>query len=452
MNLTPTFIQSRLAHRPNLLKVLENIGWLVLDKILRLGVGLGISIWLARYLGPEKYGLLNFGLAMATFFSALALLGLRNIVVRDIVQHPEDAGNILGSAIFLQTIGGLIAYGLLIGTIYLLRPDDPHSQLVVAIVGLMLIFKFGEVAKYWFEAQVQSKYAVLAENSMYLLSAAVKISLILAEAPLAGIAGAFALDFALIATGLFLMLAWKGIDFADIGINFRTINNLLKDSWPLIFSALAIMVYMKIDQLMLGQMAGDRAVGIYSAAVKISEAWYFIAIAISTSVFPAIIQAKNISQSQYYSHLQTLHDALVLIALSIAIPMTIMSEFFIDLLYGADYQQSATVLTIHIWAALFVFLGVAGSRWFIAENFQISAMYRTVGGAVLNIILNYYLIPKHGPSGAAIATIFSQALASWLADSLSVKTRPIFRIKTKALMIPYSLIRTAKTLNKKRQK
>lgn len=445
MNLIPTFIQTRLAHRPNLLKILENIGWLFFDKILRLGIGLGISIWLARYLGPERFGLLNFALAMATFFSALAVMGLRNIVVRDIVRHPDDAGTILGSAILLQTIGGITAYGLLIGTIYLLRPDAIHAQLVVAIVGLMLIFKVGEVPKYWFEAQVQSKYAVFAENSMYLLSAGVKVTLILYEAPLIAIACAFTLDFMMIAIGLFVMLAWKGIKIGNVGIHYQTTFDLLKNSWPLIFSSLAIMIYMKLDQLMLGQMVGDRAVGIYSAAVKVSEAWYFIAIAVCASVFPAILKARSINESLYYSRLQHLYDGMVALALLVAIPMTFLSSWLTYHLYGDQFISSGPVLAIHIWASIFVFLGVASGKWFIAENKQILTFYKTAAGAVSNILLNYFLIPILGGIGAALATILSYAISALLCEVFWKETRVIFYMKLKSIFL-INLISNLKSL------
>ena len=88
MNIVPAFLRRRIAHRPNLVKILDNIGWLFFDKVLRMGVGLLVGVWVARYLGPEKYGLFNFAAAFVGMFIAVSGLGLQSIVVRDIVRDP----------------------------------------------------------------------------------------------------------------------------------------------------------------------------------------------------------------------------------------------------------------------------------------------------------------------------------------------------------------------------
>lgn len=433
MNLIPTFVLSRIAHRPNLVKIVENIGWLFIDKILRMGVGLLVGVWVARYLGPEQFGLLNFATAFTGLFGAIAALGLQGIVVRDIVRDPECAHLTLGTAAVMQLVGGLVAYLLILGAIAYLRPDDALARGIVAILGAMMLLKASDIAVFWFESQVQSKYTVWVQNAAFLVFAALKVVLILQHAPLVAFVWAMLAEAAVVAFVLLGVMSQRGPAFTRLRVSAARGKTLLKDSWPLILSAIAVTVYMKIDQIMLGQMMGDEAVGIYSAATRISEVWYFIPMAIVASVFPAILEAKKRSGTQYHARLQRLYDLMVVISVAVALPMTFLATPIIVILFGEAYHGAGTVLAIHIWASAFVFLGVASSNWFLAENRQVLGLQRSVLGAIANIALNLWLIPLYGAIGAAIATVVSYAIAALFADLLQSETRGMFIMKSRSL-------------------
>lgn len=204
---------------------------------------------------------------------------------------------------------------------------------------------------------------------------------------------------------------------------------------------------MKIDQIMLGQMLNDNAVGVYSAAVRISEVWYFIPMVIVASVFPAILEAKKRDESQYQQRLQRLYDLMVALSVFVALPMTFLSNHIVTSLFGSAYTQAGPILAIHIWASVFVFLGVASSQYFVAENRQIISMQRTLLGAVVNIFLNFFLIPVLGSIGAAIATIFSYAIADFFSDLLQKETRFMFAMKINSMNFFSSFQRLRKKYN-----
>lgn len=398
-----------------------------------MGVGLLIGVWVARYLGPEQFGLFNFALAFTGLFGAIATLGLQGIAVRDIVRDPENARLTLGTAAMLQLVGGLLSFLLILAAIAYLRPDDALARTIVAILGAMMLLKASEIAVYWFESQVQSKYTVWVQNGVFLVFAAVKVVLIVLEEPLSAFVWAMLAEATVVATILLLVFNLRGHRITQLQASFERAKSLLKDSWPLLLSSIAITVYMKIDQIMLGQMIGDEAVGIYSAAIRISEVWYFIPMAIVASVFPAIIEAKKWSEGLYYARLQRLYDLMAVISVLVALPMTLFSGSLIAMLFGIKFSAAGTVLAIHIWAGVFVFLGVASGNWFIAENLQKLIFQRTVCGAVANIILNLLLIPKFGVNGAAVALLISQAVASWVFDGFQKATRNLFFMKLSAM-------------------
>lgn len=365
-------------------------------------------------------------------FGAVAGLGLQSIVVRDIVRDPACKEETLGTAAVLQLLGGLLAYGCVLGSIFWLRPEDTVAQLLVAILSSIMLFRFSDVALYWFESQVLSKYIVWVQNGCFLIFAVIKVGLILSHASLLAFAWATAAEALIVAVLIFLMLGLRGPKLQHLRFSLLRAKTLLADSWPLLLSGMAIMVYMKIDQIMLGQMLGDDAVGIYSAAVRISEVWYFIPMMIVASVFPAILEAKKRDEAQYLQRLQRLYDLMVWLSVAIALPMTFVSTPIVVALFGSAYAESGTVLAIHIWASVFVFLGVASSQWFVAENRQILSFQRTVLGAVINMVLNYLLIPKFGVLGAAYATVLAQASVCLFYDLLQEETRPMFAMKLKS--------------------
>lgn len=432
MNIVPAFLRRRIAHRPNLVKIVDNMGWLFFDKVLRMGVGLLVGVWVARYLGPEQFGLFSFASAFVGMFGAVAGLGLQSIVVRDIVRDPACKEETLGTAAVLQLLAGLLAYGCVLGAIFMLRPEDTLAKLLVAILGSIMLFRFSDVALYWFESQVLSKYIVWVQNGCFLIFASIKVGLIVSNAPLLAFAWATAAEALIVALLIFFMLGLRGPKLQQLRFSLLRAKTLLVDSWPLLLSGMATMVYMKIDQIMLGQMLGDDAVGIYSAAVRISEVWYFIPMMIVASVFPAILEAKKRDETQYIQRLQRLYDFMVWLSVAIALPMTFLSTPIVVALFGSAYAESGPVLAIHIWASVFVFLGVASSQWFVAENRQILSFQRTVLGAVINMALNYILIPKFGVLGAAYATVLAQASVCLFYDLLQKETRPMFVMKLKS--------------------
>ncbi|WP_442763325.1 flippase [Malikia spinosa] len=429
----PAALRAKIEHRPNLQKILGNTGWLFADKILRMGMGLLVGVWVARYLGPEQFGLFNYVTAIVALFTAIATLGLNNIVVRDLVKHPEDADATLGTACLLQLIGGVLATGAAVVAVSVMRPDDATARLMVAIVGSAMVFKASDVIRYWFEARVQSKYTVWVENAAFLIFAAIKVWLILAAAPLLAFVWIVLAEAALVAALLLLIYTQQGNRLGAWRCHYARAKTLLHDSWPLILSGLAAMLYMRIDQIMLGQMLGNEAVGIYSAAVRISEVWYFIPTMITASVFPSIIKARSENQKIYYQRIQKLLELMMVLALSLAIPISLTADWIMTILYGEGYSESAQILIIHIWTGIFVFSGVAGGRWFIAENLQKYTLYRTLAGGAVNLSLNYLLIPQYGPIGSAWASVISQATASVFFNALNRSTHRLFIMQIKSI-------------------
>jgi PST family polysaccharide transporter len=279
---------------------------------------------------------------------------------------------------------------------------------------------------------VKSKITVWAKNAAFLIFAGVRVWMIRARAPLWCFAAAGTGEIALGAIGLVLGYRFSGGRLSAWTGSRKRAVQLLKQSWPLIFSGLAIMVYMRLDTVMLKVMQGDLAVGIYAAATKVSEVWYFIPVAIVSSVTPAIMKAKD-DPELFYGRLRKLFSLMTVTAYFIGSIVALASHFIIRMLYSTGYSSAAPVLAVHVWASVFVFLGVAQSPWDLSRNLLTLSLYRTIAGAVINAAMNLYLIPRYSAMGAAIATVVSYAVSGVFANAFSAKTRPIFFMQMRAL-------------------
>ncbi|MEL7241324.1 MAG: flippase [Cyanobacteria bacterium J06643_5] len=421
---------SQLKSHTKLRKILSNTGWLFGDRILRMGAGLLVGVWVARYLGSERYGLFNYAFAFISLFTPIFTLGLDDVVIRQLVKESSDKQKILGTTFGLKLIGGIVSVLFAVGCIVLLGEKNTLTIWLVAILAMTGVFRTADTIDLWFQSQVQSKYTVVAKNIGYLSSTLLKVGLILNEAPLIAFAWATLAEIVIGAIGLICIYQVKG--FSKIwnwNWSLTTAKNLLRESFPLIFSGFAILIFMKIDQIMLGQMKGDSEVGIYSAAVRVSELWYFIPTAIVSSVAPSIYAAKEKSEHHYYKRIGQLLRLLTYISLAIAIPMTFLSKNVVLIMFSQEYIEAAPILAVHIWASLFVFMGIATLPWFIAEGLNHLSLRKTLLGAILNVILNFLLIPEYGGLGAAIATISSQAASAFFSNVIDRRTRKLFKIQ-----------------------
>lgn len=414
------------------MRYFKNTSWLMGERILRMAVGLFVGIWVARYLGPEEFGLFSYAQSFVGLFMAIATLGLDGIVVRELVKDQSKRDALLGTVFILKLIGAFIVLLLLFFTVNIIS-TDAQTKLLIIVIASATIFQSMNVVDFYFQSKVLSRYVAFTNTFTLLISSAVKVWLILNGASLSAFAWVVLFDSVILSLGYIYFYLKIGNRIKQWSFDKALAQSLLKDSWPLILSGIVISIYMKIDQVMIKEMLGAVAVGQYAAAVKISEAWYFVPMVIASSLFPAIIEAKKQSEALYYERLQKLYDLMVWMAVAIALPMTFLSDWVVDLLYGEQYSQAGSVLMVHIWAGVFVFLGVASGKWLLTENLQIFSTINTTIGAFTNISLNYILISNVGIEGAAWATLISYLIAAYLSLFIWKKTRVNFLNLTKSL-------------------
>ncbi|MHC4617545.1 MAG: flippase [Planctomycetota bacterium] len=419
---------------PGFKKYLANTSWLMLERVCRSVVLLLVGVCIARYLKAEQFGLLSYAASFASLLLPIATLGLDVVVVRELVREPEKKNTLLGTAFVLKLAGAFLLLGVL-AVVINLTEDDRFSKFLILIIGSSAVFQSFNVIDFFLQSKVLSKYAACAKMVSLFLWSLLTLVLIWMRAPLLYFALTFLIESVILALGLTVVGVRQNLGISRWGLRLDLATSLLKDSWPLVLSGVAVSIYMKIDQVMIKNMLGSQAVGQYAVAVRVSEACYFIPVIICGSLFPAVLNAKKQSTALYHARLQKLYDLMVWIALPIILVITFSANRIVGLLYGAEFSKAGPVLEIHIWAALFVFMGVASGRHLIAENYSKISFIRTCVGMVLNILLNVLLIPSYQIVGAAFATLISYAAATF-SVALFDNTRPIAFMMLKSFLFP----------------
>ena len=404
--------RSGLASRPLLAALTANTGWLLGEKILRLLIGLVVGALTVRYLGPEQFGLLSYALAFVTLVSVLANLGLDALVVRDIARKPQARDAILGSAFVLRAAGALVAVSVAAAAGALLDTAAPGLRLLAFVTALSLIFQALDPIDAWFKSQLRARVAVIARNTAFLIASGTRLLLIWTEAPLLWFAVMITAEAALSALALLIAYRTEGSRLLDWRPDYVTMRELARQGWPLMLAGLMVSLYMRIDQVMLGQMAGTQALGLYSAAVLISEPLHFVPMAIVASAAPVLAQWHRSDPALFHVRMEDLFRVLLLVAAAMALPISLLARPLAEFLFGPEFRDTGPVLSVHVWAGVFVALGIASSQYLVLEDLVRISAQRTLVGAVLNIVLNLLWIPRYGALGCAWATLISYAVAS----------------------------------------
>lgn len=410
-----------------------NTGWLFAEQILRIFSGLFVGVWVARYLGPELFGTYSYAISFVAIFGAIANLGLQGIVVRDILNKPEQQKSIMGTAFYMQIIGALFAT-LAISVVLPFTSNDSTTNFYILIIASGLLFQSFLVIDYYFQAKVLSKYVSICRLIQLAASSSLKIYFVLTNADLIYFFLIIVLDN--ITLSIALLFAYQKHGNFNFYKYFekKIFKYLLKESWPLIISGLVVMIYMRIDQIMIKEMMDAKSVGIYSAAVRLSEVWYFVPMIISQSLFPAIINSRKMDRKIFLLRLKRLFNLMTVISLIAALFITFSSEVLIIKLFGLSFKDAAEVLIIHVWAGIFISSAIVSGKWLTIEGNQKFIMYRHVAGAFLNIILNFIFIPLFGIKGAAISTLITYFFSAVLMNVFNIPTREIFFMQIKSIL------------------
>ncbi|TIN80008.1 flippase [Mesorhizobium sp.] len=419
-------------------RYISNSLWLISDRLLASLVGLLVVAVVARYLGPSEFGLLSYTFSMALLFAVVGQLGLDGLVIREIVNRPDDVPRVLGTVFVLKFSGhllgaaGLVVYALSIGV-----HSTERAMLFLAAAFIPLASLSGFFGL-WFHSRVQARYSAISSSISALLVGLGKLGLVWSGAAVMAFAAANVVQVLIAAMLSFRFYKrQKGPPLSAWRFSPALAKVLLSESWMLFLGSIFAIVYLKIDMIMLRWLAGPAEVGTYAVAATLSEAAYFVPAALVASVFPKLIESAKTDQDLFARQLQTAFDVLWLAGLGMIATMFLLGGPLIRLLFGAQYDASIPVLLVHVLSAPFLFMRIAFTRWTIIGGGATFFMLTEGLGALTNVAFNFLLIPHYGSIGAALATLVSYATATYLALVIPRRTRPIFVMMSRSAFMPW---------------
>jgi O-antigen/teichoic acid export membrane protein len=371
------------------------------------------SILLARYLGRERMGEYGALYAYLALYSWLSTFCLEQILAREVTGRRSEA------AIIFHT-GSMVGLSFaLVGAILapLLAPLFGYTgqlRWLIAIAALDLLILppirlpgivFQVDMRQWFSVGIGLVRQVLWLAAIVLL--AMRNAAFYQVIVVRTICG-------ILEAGIVLKLCYRpGMVTGPRRFDLSEARRLLRYAFPLAMSAISVGVFYRIDQVMLHNMTGDRALGPYVIAAQLTEQFGALPVALISSLFPVLVQTVH-QEEQFRHYLGVSYRFLMSVVFFACAVVTPITAPLVSLLYGKEFLPTAGLINVLIWSEVPLFLGVALTNALIAKNLQRYLPYSTAVGAVMNIGLNLMFIPRWGALGAAWATVISYAVATVL--------------------------------------
>lgn len=414
-------------------KVVKNAGWIIGGRLLNKLLALIVGALTARYLGPGNHGLINYAAAYTTFFASICTLGINSILVKNLMDHPDEEELTIGTAILLRSVSSALSALMIVGIVSIVDRGEPLTIAVVALSSLGLVFQVFDSLNCWFQARLESKYSALASLIAYVAVSAYKIILLVKGMSVQWFAIATAVDYLVIA--IFLLIAYFAKGGKKFRFSMKKAGELLGASKSFIISGLMVSVYASTDKLMLKQMLDDTTVGYYSTAESVTNMWVFVLAAIVDSFYPTIVQAFQKEKKQFERKNRQLYAIVFYVACGVSLAISLLAKPIIQIIYGDAYIQAVQPLRVIVWYVAFSYLGVARNAWIVCENLQKYLKYLYISAGMLNVALNAVLIPLWGVSGAALASLITQ-VATVIVFPLFIKPlRPNVKLMLEAVCL-----------------
>lgn len=413
-------------------KVVRNVAWAMLGKAVSMVGVLFVGILVGRYLGPEKYGLMNYVISFVALFEILSEFGLGHIEVRELAKEPEARDAIMGTCFALRMAFAVLAY-LLLWIVVAVTEDDPYTRNVIGAYGLCLFAFPFNVTRNYFTSIVKNEYVVKSQIARTILGALIKIVLLWQKMSLTWFILATGFDFYLLAAGYAQAYRSQVGRFRDWRFDPHRIPFLLAESFPLLLSGAAVVIYQRIDQVMIKHLVSKEGVGYFATAGMFLNVVLFLPTVLVQTVAPLLVQLRQKDIAAYRKKAEEVTGGVTWLSVLMALAVTVAAPWMIGWTYGARYAAAVPILQVLIWKTVGMALSTSAGYLIIIEGIQKWAVIRNVLGCIVCVGLNWVVLPRWGVLGAAWVTLATISVTGCLANLAIPPYHGIFRLQCKAL-------------------
>ena len=404
-------------------KVLKNASWIIACRIVQSILALVIGMISARYLGPSNFGLLNYASSVVAFAVPLAKLGLGNVLVEELVSHPEREGKTLGTTLVMSVVSSLFCVAGCVAFVSVANAGERDTLIVCALYSISLVFQMTEMIQYWYQAKLISKYTSITSLIAYAVVSLYKVFLLVTGKSIYWFAVSYAFDFLLIS--LILLIWYRRLGGQPLGFSFSLGKQIFARSKYYIVSGMMVTIFAQTDKIMIKMMVGNAENGYYSTAVACAGMTGFVFAAVIDSLRPVIFASKKEDQNKFEHNMTILCSIIIYMGLAQSLFLTLFAGPVVNLLYGEAYIKAIPLLQIITWYSAFSYMGSVRNIWMLAEEKQKYLWIINLCGAVLNVVGNFFLIPIIGAAGAAIASVATQVFANFVLCIIMKPIRPM---------------------------
>lgn len=414
-------------------KEVKNASWIILGRIIQMVLSFFVGILTARYLGPSNYGLISYCTSYIAFFSSLCTLGINSIIVKELIDEPNNQGETIGSTLVLRAVSSFLSGLMVVGIVTIIDHGEPLTLVVTILCSLSLLFQVFDTINFWFQSKYKSKATAVVALIAYVCVSAYKIILLAQKKSVEWFAFASAVDTILVA--ILLLFIYFRSGGQALSFSWARSKVLLKKGYHYVISGMMVAIYSQTDRFMLKQMVNESEVGYYTIAVTISTMWAFVLSAIIDSMYPTIVRLYSENKDAFDRKNTQLYSIVFYTSCIVSILFILFGDFFVPLLYGAEYSQSVLPLKIVTWYVAFSYLGVARNPWIVCTNNQRHLKFMYFIAVPMNIILNYIFIPIMKSSGAALASLITQVFTSIVLPLFITDMRPNAKLMINAITL-----------------
>ena len=413
-------------------KVTRNASWIIAGRVYHMVLAFVVGLLTARYLGPNNYGLINYAATYTSFFASFCTLGINSVIVKNFVDHPDEEGETVGSAIILRTISSVLSVVMMMCITFIADNGEKTTNIVVFLCGIGVIFQVMDTLDYWFQSRLESKYSAFATVISDTVVSIYKVWLLVTGKSVEWFAVSTSIDYLVVA--IILLIVYKKRNGPRFSCSMRKAKELFKSSYHFILAGLMVSIYGSTDKFMLKQLLNEAEVGYYSTAVSLCNTWVFLLTAIIDSLYPVILQSFN-NKELFERKNKQLYSIVFYISVSVSILFSVLATPVVRILYGKAYIAAAAPLRIITWYTAFSYLGVARNAWIVSYNKQNYLKYLYIGAAITNVVLNVIMIPLWGASGAAFASLLTQISTILVFPALIKDLRPNVKLMVDAILL-----------------